>query len=161
VKDFERVRNQLIELTAPLVGEQIEAIGYFMREGLTQDGWRKGFRWLRRTFAPRTGVPGDQLGMFSIVALTPSRLVLVKATPGPPVARPKRVVGAWPRAAVRMERATVTTESHSNAGGTSRTRVWRVTLHFADGTAPPAMDFLARNDLTKEIVPALEAALAR
>jgi hypothetical protein len=141
------------------VGEEIEAIGYFMRAGLTQDSWKKGFRWLRRTVAPRSGIPGDQLGMFSIVALTPTRLVLVKATPGPPVARPKRVVGAWPRDAVRMERETVTTESYSQDRGTSRTRVWRVTLQFADGTAPLAMDFLARNDLTKEIVPALEAAL--
>jgi hypothetical protein len=161
VKDFERVRDQLIELTAPLVGERIEAIGYFLRSGTTQDSWKKGFRWLRRTFAPRAGVPGDQLGMFSIVALTPTRVVLVKATPGPPVARPKRVAGAWPRAAVRMERETVTTESYSQDRGTSRTRVWRVTLHFADGTQPLAIDFLARDDLTKEIVRALEAALAR
>jgi hypothetical protein len=160
VKDFERVRNQLVELTQPFVDEPIERIGYFLRAGTTQDSWRKGPRWLRRTFAPRTGVPGDQLGLFSIVVLTPTRLVLVKATAGPPVCQPRKVVGAWPRDAVSLRRETVTTDSYRADQGTTRTRLWRVTLTFADGTQPLAMDFLARDDLSKEIVPALEAALA-
>lgn len=161
MKDFERVRDQLIALTSPLVGEEIDAIGYFLREGLTQESWKKGLRWARRTFAPRAGVPGDQLGMYSIVALTPTRVVVLKASPGPPVAVPRRIVGAWPRGAVRMERQGVTTESYSQDRGTARTRVVRVTLHFPDATAPLGMDFLARDGLTKEIVPALEAALGR
>jgi hypothetical protein len=161
VKDYERVRDQLAELTQPLVDEPIQAIGYFMREGTTQDSWRRGPRWLRRTFAPRKGVPGDQLGMYGLVVLTPTRVVLVKAVHGPPVCRPQRVIGAWPFGALSLTRATVTTESYRQDHGTTRTRVWRVTLTFADGTEPLAMDFLARNDLTKEIVPALEAALGR
>jgi hypothetical protein len=48
---------------------------------------------------------------------------------------------------VRNRLIELTTESYSNVGATSRTWVWRVRLHFAD-------------DLTKEIVPALEGALA-
>ena len=160
MKDYERVRNQLVELTQPLVEEPIQAIGYFMREGVTQDSWRKGPRWLRRTLAPREGVPGDQLGMFSLIVLTPTRILLVKAGPGAPVCRPKRVVGAWPRSAVALTRETVTTESYSEHSGTTRTRVWRVTLTFTDGTQPLEMDFLARDGLAKEALPALEAALA-
>ena len=161
MKDYERVRDQLIALTAPVAGEAIEALGWFLRAGTTQDSATKGLRWLRRTFAPRADVPGDQLGMYGIVVLTPSRLMVVKARPGPPIAVPQRVIGAWPRGEVRMERESLTTDSYAKDRGTTRTRVVRVTLHFPDGTAPLAMDFLARDGLTKEIVPALESALAQ
>jgi hypothetical protein len=97
--------------------------------------------------------------MYSLVVLTGTRLLLVKAVHGPPVCRPKRVIGAWRFGDLTMARETVTTDSYRQDSGTTRTRVWRVTLAFADGTQPLAMDFLARNDLSKEIVPALEAAL--
>jgi hypothetical protein len=159
VKDYERVRDQLIELSTPLVGEPITAIGHFYREGLTQGSWTRGPRWVRRTFFPRAGVAGDQLGMFSLIALSKTRLYLIKGVPGPPVVKPKRVIGTWPLRDVTMSRETVKTDSYSEVGGTTYTRIARVTLQFADGTAPLPMDFLARDDLTKEIVQALQAAL--
>lgn len=160
MKDFERVRAQLIELSEPLVGEPVVAIGWFLRAGTTQDSWRKGPRWLRRSLAPRTGSAADQLGRTSLLALTADRVVLLRAKHGPPICRPQRVVGAWPLGAVGATRENVTTESYAEVSGTTRTRVARVTLALPDGTEPPAMDFVLRDGLAKVFLGELESAIS-
>jgi len=62
MRDIDRLREVLRQTVAADVGEEIVAIGWFSREGSSDDSWRHGPRLLRRTFAARSDHPADQLG---------------------------------------------------------------------------------------------------
>jgi len=158
MKDVDRTREMLRRMVDEEVGEEIVAIGWFYREGSSEDSWRHGPRLLRRVFAARSDHPADHLGSRNILALTPTRVVVFAGRAAPPLVRVRGLVGAWPLGEITVQARAHRAQAYmSQGGGTYETRLTRVTLTFAGADQPLGMDF-PRDELARELVAALKAA---
>lgn len=158
MSEIDRQRQILIDAVDGYVDEEISAIGYFHREGLSDDGWRKGPDALRRLFAKRDDHPADRLGFRNVLVLTPTRVLVLAGNAKPPLVRVKGLVGAWPLAEVGLTSRNHTSQTYMSMGsGTYETPVIRATLTFAGGEEPLGMD-LPRDELAREVVAAVKAA---
>ena len=157
MKEVDRTREMLREMVAADVDEEITAIGWFDREGGSENSWRHGPRLLRRVRARRSDQPADHLGSRNVLALTPTRVIVFAGRVAPPLVRVHGLVGAWALSEVTVQsRAHTSQASMSRAGGTYERRGIRVTLSFAGGEHPLGMDF-RRDELAREVVAALKA----
>ena len=158
--EIDRIKGLLTDQVAADVDEEITAIGYFFREDTANDSFKHGPRFLRRVFAKRDDHLEDHLGSMNVIVLTPTHVHIYAGKTKPPWLQVTKKLGAWPRQDVRMEMRTHTASSYSESqGGSTRTRMKRVTLTFSDGNAPLTIDFL-RDKLGRECTEALLAALA-
>jgi hypothetical protein len=160
VAEIDRIKGLLTDQVAGDVAGDITAIGYFFREDAANDSYKHGPRFLRRVFAKRDDHIEDRLGSMNLIVLTPTQVHIYAGRAKAPWLQVTGKLGAWPVQDVRMEMRAHTASSYAQRqGGTTRTRMKRVTLTFADGTAPLTIDF--RSDaLGRECTEALEAALA-
>ena len=158
--EIDRIKGLLADQVAADVGGEITAIGYFFREDTANDSFKHGPRFLRRMLARRDDHLEDHLGSMNVVVLTPTHLHIYSGKTKAPWLQVTGKLGAWPLQDVRMEMRSHTASSYSqNQGGSTRTRMKRVTLTFSDGTAPLTIDFV-RDKLGRECTEALLAALA-
>ena len=158
--EIDRIKGLLTDQVAADVGATITAIGYFFREDTANDSVKHGPRFLRRVLAKRDDHLEDHLGSMNVIVLTPTHLHIYAGKTKAPWLQVTKKLGAWLLQDVRMEMRTHTASSYSqNQGGSTRTRMKRVTLTFSDGTAPLTIDFL-RDKLGRECTEALLAALA-
>jgi hypothetical protein len=158
VSEIDRQRQILIDGVGGLVDEEIVAIGYFHREGTSDDSWRKGPNALRRMFAKRDDHPADSLGFRNVLVLTPTRVLVFSGNAKPPLVRVKDLVGAWPLSEVGLTSTNHTSQAYmSHGSGTYDTPVVRASLTFAGGEEPLGMD-LPRDELAREVVSAIKAA---
>jgi hypothetical protein len=158
VSELDRQRQILVDAVGDLVDEEIVAIGYFHREGSSDDSWRKGPDALRRMFGKRDEHPADHLGYRNVIVLTASQVLVFSGSAKAPLVRVSELVGAWPVSEVGLESHNHTSQAYmAHGSGTYDTPVIRATLTFTDGDEPLGMDF-PRDELAREVIAAVKAA---
>jgi len=156
-REDERNRKMLREAIAPFTGEEIVAIGWFSREGTSEDSWKKGPRLLKRLFASGEHA-ADNLGNRNVLALTPSQVLVFAGSARPPLVRVKRQIAAWPLDRVHLESRTHTGHVLMNAtANTYKTKVLRAVLTVAGEDRPLVMDF-PTIPISREVIAAVKAA---
>jgi hypothetical protein len=91
--ELDRQRQILKDAVDGRLDEEIVAIGYFHRQGSSDDSWRHGPDALRRVFAKRADHPADHLGYRNVVVLTPTQVLVFSGSAKPPLVRVKELVG--------------------------------------------------------------------